>query len=363
MSRFGPPPGEPARAGEDAPRRASEALFWPVVHEARVGLVGLPDELGVRMNGGRPGAARGPAAFRQALARYGAAAPAVLAWPARGGAPVGGTASEEGGAAADDAAPADGAASGGSGWPRVYDFGDIIPGDTLEETHHIVSAQAALIARNRLVPVAIGGGHDLTFAFVRGAMWGWTLSEHHADRDEWDELVPPLGPKWSGIYLDAHLDVRSEVGSGMPFRRLVEECRVGSLHVRGLDPFANSQEHLDWFRAHGGKTEGFGPDDPWPAGPLFMSIDLDVLDQGVAPGVSAMNPSGWSVAEAAAWARAAGRSGAVKVFDIMELSPPNDEGGRTARVAARLFLEFLAGMSERSWDEFWDELPWREVLE
>jgi hypothetical protein len=42
----------------------------------RVALLGMPDDLGVRMNGGRVGAAEGPYAFRSALARYGTKRPA-----------------------------------------------------------------------------------------------------------------------------------------------------------------------------------------------------------------------------------------------------------------------------------------------
>ena len=38
---------------------------------APLGLIGLPDDLGVRLNGGRPGAAAGPAALRVALERLG----------------------------------------------------------------------------------------------------------------------------------------------------------------------------------------------------------------------------------------------------------------------------------------------------
>ncbi len=38
----------------------------------RVALIGLPDDTGVQLNKGMPGAAMGPQAFRAALARYGA---------------------------------------------------------------------------------------------------------------------------------------------------------------------------------------------------------------------------------------------------------------------------------------------------
>lgn len=149
------------------------------------------------------------------------------------------------------------------------------------------------------------------------------------------------------MYFDAHLDVREEAGSGMPFRRLVEDCGIGALHVHGLDRFANSDEHVRWFRAHGGTVDSFGPEDAWPEGELFVSLDLDVVDAAFAPGVSAMNPCGWTPGLADRWALAAGRNPQVRCFDIMELNPAFDEGGRTARLAARLFLSFLRGFAER----------------
>ena len=49
-------------------------------------------------------------------------------------------------------------------------------------------------------------------------------------------------------------------------------------------------------------------------------------------------------AQAARWA---GRDPRVVCFDLMELCPAHDVGGRTARVACHLFLSFLRGMSER----------------
>jgi formiminoglutamase len=290
VSRYCDPPPDWRAAA--APGRMAHEIRTQSPQGCRVALLGLPDEMGVRLNGGRPGAAQGPDAFRKALARYGTAR------PERGS------------------------------WPPIFDAGDVRPTLDLDETHRRVTAVTSELLQRELLPVAIGGGHDLTFPFVRA------LAEREAR---------PL----SGIYLDAHLDVRDEPGSGMAFRRLVEACGVQGLDVRGMDPYSNRRDHLAWFRAHGGKTGGFGPDDPWPSGPLFMSVDLDVIDQAFAPGVSAQNPAGWSPTRVEAWVQAAGRCSRIGAFDLMELSPPWDEGGRTARLAARLFCSFLHGVSER----------------
>lgn len=256
------------------------------------GLLGMPDDTGVRMNGGRAGAAEGPRGLREALGRYGVAGPS------------------------------------GWAWPGVFDAGDVRPGATLEETHARVTEAAGRLHDAGLVAVGIGGGHDLTLPFVRA------LAERSA--------APPIG-----VYFDAHLDVRDRPGSGMAFRGLVERCGVRELHAHGVDPYVNTAEHVAWFTAHGGRLGVLGPDDAWPSGDVFVSLDLDVIDASQAPGVSAMNPCGWTVELAERWARSAGRCPGVRSFDIMELAPPLDPSGRTARVAARVLLAFLRGLSER----------------
>jgi len=256
-------------------------------------LLGLPDDTGVRLNRGRPGAAAGPAAFRAALARYGAAEPAS--------GPL----------------------------PRVFDAGDVrvAPG-RLGETHRRVTEATGALLDLGLLPVAVGGGHDLTFPFVRAV-----ARRHRA---------------LAGAYFDAHLDVRETAGSGMAFRRLVEDCGVRRLDLHGFRPLANSAAHTRWFLDHGGRLHRDGVRPAWPrARHLFVSFDLDVLDAAHAPGVSALNPAGWGPREAEGWVRAAGAKPSVRCFDLMELNPRHDAEGRTARVAAHLFLAFLAGFAQR----------------
>lgn len=258
----------------------------------RIALLGIPDDRGVGMNHGRPGAARGPAAFREALCRYGAAASAA------------------------------------GELPRVFDAGDIAVSNTLQETHRRVTAATGALLDAGLFPIAIGGGHDLTYPFVRA--------------------IATRYPQPTGLYFDAHLDVRETPGSGMPFRRLIEDCGVRALHLHGFRPLVNSAAHLAWFQAHGGRIH---PDRARVVLPkakhLFVSFDLDVLDAAHAPGVSALNPAGWTVREAEAWVRACGANRTVRCFDLMELNPAHDADGRTARVAAHLFLSFLRGFAER----------------
>lgn len=257
----------------------------------QVALLGVPDDTGVTLNHGIAGAALGPDAFRVALTRYGTSEPE------------------------------------GWDWPVVYDSGDVIAGSTLAETHNRLTHAAGELLDAGLFPIMIGGGHDLTYAFVRAIA----------------QRCSSLG----GIYFDAHLDVRAEEGSGMPFRKLVEDSGVTRLDAVGISPFANSREHMHWFHSHGGRIDAIEPQGDWPGENLFVSFDLDVIDASAAPGVSARNPMGWDVQQASKWVLAAGKCSRVRSFDIMELCPPQDEGGRTARIAAHLFLTFLRGFAAR----------------
>ena len=278
--------------GQVAAGRFAETIRTDRADGCALALLGLADDTGVKLNNGRAGAAEGPEAFRRALARLGASEPA------------------------------------GVRWPRVFDAGDVVRGRTLEETHARVTAATTALLEMELVPVAIGGGHDLTFPFVRAVA----------------EKFSPL----AGIYFDAHLDVRETAGSGMSFRRLVEDCGVKALEVHGFRLFVNSEAHVEWFTTHGGKIADEGARVKLPAGRnLFASFDLDVIDMAFAPGVSAANPAGWTPREAEAWVRACGADRRVRCFDLMELCPRHDEGGRAARLAAHLFLTFLAGFAAR----------------
>lgn len=279
----------------------------------RVALLGLPDDTGVKLNSGRPGAAAGPAAFRTALGAFGTSYDAAhdLSFNA-----------------------------------PVFDAGDVEPvlGDAaaLLETHGRVEAAARELHDRGMIVVGVGGGHDLSLPTL-------TAFSKHASA--------ALG----GVNLDAHLDVRERIGSGMPFRKLIQG---GWLEPRrfvelGLNRFANEAADWQWLKAQGaelvlvddvlrdGTHAGFHLERVLAGGSGFVSIDLDGIDSAFAPGVSAKNPLGVRVEHAAELAEMAGLRPEVRHFDLMELCPPHDVDGRTARVAAYLFLAFMAGVARR----------------
>ena len=74
---------------------------------------------------------------------------------------------------------------------------------------------------------------------------------------------------------------------------------------------------------------------------IYLSLDLDVINQAFAPGVSAPAALGWTPAETLEILQCVISSRTVVCIDIAELNPAFDVDGRTARLAAGLIYEMV----------------------
>ena len=114
---------------------------------------------------------------------------------------------------------------------------------------------------------------------------------------------------------------------------------VGDVQPRPRPRFGN--HNLGEFHG-GGVAEG-----PLKDVPLYLTLDIDVLDPAVAPGTGTPEPGGPSFAQVhgalLTLARAGGRWVAA---DIVETAPPLDPSGRTEVAAAKLAREILLGFSD-----------------
>lgn len=226
------------------------------------------------------------------------------------------------------------------------DWGDVdLPPDAPVEEAHQAARRAAREAREAdATLVALGGDHSLTYPLARP----------HA------EAVDDLGV----VNVDAHLDVRAVDGppnSGSSFGRLLRDDLVAGAHLveLGLRDFATSRTYVDWARDRGAtlvSADEARRTDPATLvadayqGPLegvdaiYLSLDVDAVDQAHAPGVSAPTPGGLSSARFAALAREAVRQAPVPVagVDLVETAPRHDPTDRTARTAALALAHVLA---------------------
>lgn len=274
----------------------------------RLVLVGFPVDEGVRRNGGRPGAAGGPAALRAALHRLTPDAEHPEPFVAL--------------------------------LERTRDVGDlVVEDDDLDAAQaRLADVVAPHLAAGSFV-VVLGGGHETAYGhFLAHARLG----------------APVRILNW-----DAHADVRplrdGRAHSGSPFRQALEHPggRCARYVVAGLQPHAVSRAHLEYVAAHG--AAHFGHDVGAELlrslhagdGPTLVSFDLDAVDRAHAPGVSAPATGGLGVS---LWLRAAylaGRTPSVRGADVVELSPPHDVGGQTAALAALTVWWILKGVAAR----------------
>ncbi|MCK0511518.1 formimidoylglutamase [Aromatoleum buckelii] len=284
-----------------------------------IALLGFPCDLGVRRNHGRPGAAAGPAALRRALAN--------LAWHGR---------------------------------QPLYDAGDVggatrDTGETTLETMQAAYAERimALLDAGH-VPIGLGGGHEIAWAAWQGLAAQGARQRHP--------------PRFGILNVDAHFDLRAapEGNSGTPFRQIAEDCAARGWNFRycvlGIAEAANTAAlfdracelgvafRLDEEMGVGNLASiestvfGFLAGIDW----LYLTLCLDALPGGCAPGVSAPATIGVEPTVVEAVIRLTAASGKLRLADVAELNPSVDPDGRTARLAARLVWRLVREIARPS---------------
>ena len=237
----------------------------------------------------------------------------------------------------------------------VVDVGDIaVPPGYLEEGLAVLADAVEAIAGTGAIPIVLGGDHSITFGNGTG------LARVHGDGS------------FGIVHFDAHADTGETNagalhGHGTPMRRLIESGAVpGHRFVQvGLRGYWPSPDVVAWMHRQRMRTflmseiveRGLGPvvDDAVSAAAdgdaigVFLSIDIDVVDPGMAPGTGTPEPGGLTSRELLDTVRRLARELPIVGADVVEVSPPYDGPGQvTAFLANRVVLEILNGMAERS---------------
>jgi guanidinobutyrase len=80
---------------------------------------------------------------------------------------------------------------------------------------------------------------------------------------------------------------------------------------------------------------------------VFLSIDIDVVDPGMAPGTGTPEPGGMTSRELLEAVRRVCFELPIVGLDIVEVSPPYDSADITALLANRVVLEALSAIAKR----------------
>jgi agmatinase len=235
---------------------------------------------------------------------------------------------------------------------RVVDIGDVdIPPGYVEESLERIAAVVETVADAGAVPIVLGGDHTVTFADATGI-----ANVHGAGR-------------FALVHFDAHADTGESHhgqlhGHGTPMRRLIESGAVpGHRFVQiGLRGYWPPPEVVAWMREQ--QMRFYFMDEIGARGleavvdeavsvaaagadGVFLSVDIDVVDPGMAPGTGTPEPGGLTSRQLLDTVRRVSRELPIIGADIVELSPAYDGPGNiTAALANRVVLEILNGMAE-----------------
>lgn len=233
---------------------------------------------------------------------------------------------------------------------QVADVGDIATNTfNLQHSVELIEKGISEILQHDCIPLTLGGDHTLTLPVLRA------IARKHG----------PVGL----VHVDAHADVNEhmfgeQIAHGTPFRRAVEEglldCqRVVQIGLRGT---GYADDDFDWPRQQGFRV--VQAEECWHqsltplmaevreqigSGPVYLSYDIDSLDPAYAPGTGTLEIGGLTTIQALEIIR--GMAGlSIVGADLVEVSPPYDQAGGTALIAANLLYEMLCvlpGVSQR----------------
>jgi agmatinase len=235
---------------------------------------------------------------------------------------------------------------------RIADAGDVVmPPGEIEESLERLESAVAVIAKSGAIPVVLGGDHTITFPDATGVArhvgWGKVSLLHfdaHADTGN---------TQWGSLY-----------GHGTPMRRLIESGAVrGDRFLQiGLRGYWPEPETLTWMAGQHMRsfemTEvvGRGLDECLDEAftiatddcdAVFLSVDVDVVDPGMAPGTGTPEPGGLTARQLLDAVRRIAMELPLAGVDIVEVAPPYDHAEVTAYLANRVVLEALSGMAWR----------------
>jgi agmatinase len=237
----------------------------------------------------------------------------------------------------------------------VVDAGDanVVPA-WIERGHAMIYRKVLEVARTGAIPIVLGGDHSIT--------WPSATAVAEVRR-----------PGSIGIvHFDAHADTASDAwgvlaSHGSPMRRLIESGAVSGKNfvqvgLRGYwpppDTFAWMQEQgLRWHFMREIEERGSeaviadaiaealdGPDS------IYLSLDIDVIDPGMAPGTGTPEPGGMLTREVLRAIRQIVGAVDLAGMDIVEVSPPYDQAETTAAAANRAALEAISALAAKRRD-------------
>jgi arginase len=177
-------------------------------------------------------------------------------------------------------------------------------------------------------PVILGGDHSITFAVVRAVAKKYgALNILHFDAH------PDLYENFAG----------DRFSHACPFARIMEAglaARLVQIGIRTAN--AHQREQAARYGVESIEARDWTGNLPALSGPVYVSVDMDVLDPAFAPGISHHEPGGLSMRELVNAIQSI--AAPIVAADVVELNPRRDRDDVTAAGAAKVMRELVAAI-------------------
>lgn len=218
---------------------------------------------------------------------------------------------------------------------RIFDSGDIeLPFGNPTRALSMIEERAATILQDGKLPFLTGGEHLVT------------LGAFSAVYDRYPDVHI--------LHFDAHADLRqeylgSELSHACVLRRCWDKTGDGKIHQFGIrsgdrDEFLWGKDHVEIHRFTLDTLE----ETVARLGdvPVYLTVDLDVLDPSVFPGTGTPEPGGVSFDELRRAVTLVCSRAHVVGCDVNELSPPYDPSGISTAAACKIVREMLLALPQ-----------------
>lgn len=218
----------------------------------------------------------------------------------------------------------------------IYDLGDIVAGDTVNDTYYVLKSICTELIKKRIIPIIIGGGQDLTYAMYRAY-------------DNLDQMV-------NLVSVDSRFDFNNEqddkIANAYLSRIIVDEPNnLFNFSNIGFQTYFNSQEEIDlieklYFDAYrlGDVSHNITIAEPVFRDADIVSIDMTSVKSSDSGNKNPFMPNGFNGKEICTLARYSGISDKVTSFGVFNHSNTKEESA----LIAQIIWYFIEGYHYRS---------------
>lgn len=210
----------------------------------------------------------------------------------------------------------------------LFDSGDLdFPFGNPQRIIDMIKEHSKTIVNAGKIPFMIGGEHLVTLGSVQSVY------------EKYNDLHI--------IHLDAHADLREDyMGQKLSHATVLRRCHDflgdGRIHQFGIR--SGTKEEFTWAKDHV-DMHPFSLDglkeviDELKDKPVYITIDLDVLDPSIFPGTGTIEPGGINFLELIGAFKEFSRLNNIVGMDAVELSPHYDQSGMSTAVACKVIRE------------------------